>query len=76
MPEKLTALEYLEQTNTLSDRIDEETWNLADRALWAAYELLGMQGRVQSKAGLDQIRAVAIEILKSYPEGLPNPIEP
>ncbi len=74
MPEeKLSALAYLKEVGKVSERIDEEQWKYADRALWAAFELLGMQFRVASKAQLDQVRDVAIEILEAFPEGLPEP---
>lgn len=69
----LTGLEYLKLCHEGSAQVNEEQWKQADRALWAAYELMGLQGRIDSKASLDEVRACAMEILEAFPEGLPEP---
>lgn len=67
----MTALEYLKKIDEIE--VDDAEWKLADRALWAAYELLGLQGRIASQAQLGSVRATAIRILELFPEGLPEP---
>jgi len=69
----LKALEYLQACETVSNQVGEEEWRIADRAMWAAYELMGLQGRIATRELLGEVRTCAMEILKAFPDGLPEP---
>lgn len=68
------ALAYLKEVQILTEKVAEEDWKIADRALWAAYELLGLKGRVESMEQLEKVRLTAMQILEAFPEGLPEPV--
>jgi hypothetical protein len=72
--EIMTPKQWLEQLDDLTNNIHINTWKEADRALWAAYELLGLStsGHRVTYEELAQMRKVAITILEAFPEGLPT----